>query len=518
MADNEPFCPARLPGAAGRGIHGHRLMQLYFLGIGGTFMAAAALLARSLGHGVRGADEGLYPPTSVLLAEQGIAVDEGYRAEHLQPAPEMVVVGNALSRGNAAVEYMLNHDLPYCSAPQWLYSELLRGRRTLAVAGTHGKSTSAAMLAWILTQAGRDPGFLLGAVPRDGGVPARVGGGGAAEFVVEADEYDTAFFDKRAKFVHYRPRILLWNNLEYDHADIYPDIASLRRQFHHLVRTVPGNGCILAPWGDTEVEAVLQMGCWTPREYFVLEDEVRGLRSGGRGNAAAARWRARLLREDGGAFLLGDGEARHEVRWQHCGRHNVRNALGATAAAAQCGVAPDAAARALCAFPGLRRRMELCAEERGVRVYDDFAHHPSAIGATLEGLRAKVGKARILALIEPRSHTMRAGVHQGRLAACTECADRALWLQPKDLQWDLAAAVEAGQGRAEVFTETSALLAAALEELRPGDHVVLMSNGAFGGMRARLLAALGAGGGYKKAGGGHKDAAGAAASGGGSRA
>jgi UDP-N-acetylmuramate: L-alanyl-gamma-D-glutamyl-meso-diaminopimelate ligase len=373
---------------------------------------------------------------------------------------------------------MLDRGLPYCSGPEWLKANLLPGRWVLAVAGTHGKTTTASMLAWVLADAGLDPGFLIGGVPQDFGVSARLGS--APFFVVEADEYDTAFFDKRSKFVHYGPRTLILNNLEFDHADIFDDLAQIQRQFHHLVRTVPGSGLIIHPAADPALDQVLAMGCWTPREVFGVAAAV-----------AAAGWNARLTEPDGSRFeVLLDGTPQGDVHWGQTGLHNVSNALAVLAAARHAGVPVAVGIQALCRFKGVKRRMELRGEAHGVRVYDDFAHHPTAIATTLQGLRRQVGAARILAVLEPRSNTMRLGIHNAELAASLADADLVYVHAPKDLGWD-AAAVFAGLGeRAAVFDSVDAIVARVAAQAVPGDQVLVMSNGGFGGIHQKLLDAI----------------------------
>ena len=455
-------------------------MHIHVLGICGTFMGGAALLARAAGHRVTGSDAGAYPPMSTLLAAQDIPCAEGFAATHLEPAPELVLVGNALSRGNTAVEHMLNRGLNYTSGPQWLCETVLRERWVLAVAGTHGKTATAAMLAWILEHASLQPGFLIGGVPLNFGTSARLGAG--AFFVVEADEYDTAFFDKRSKFVHYRPRTLVLNNLEYDHADIFPDLAAIEQQFHYLLRTVPSTGRILMPSADTALETVLQMGCWSEVQRFAPPAAA----------APEASWRTELLAADGSAFRVlpppGEG-ASATVAWSLCGTHNVGNAAAAIAAARHAGVETGIAADALSSFRGVHRRLELLAELGGVRVYDDFAHHPTAIRLTLEGLRARAGKGRILAALELRSNSMRRGVHRKTLAAAVAAADRVMWLRPPHLDWDLEC-LRVGDERVSIYDSSTDLLAALADAAAPGDHVVIMSNGGFEGLPGHLLKSL----------------------------
>jgi UDP-N-acetylmuramate: L-alanyl-gamma-D-glutamyl-meso-diaminopimelate ligase len=451
-------------------------MHIHILGICGTFMGGIALLAREQGVSVSGSDANVYPPMSTQLAAAGIELQTGYAAGHLEPAPDCAVIGNAMSRGNPAVEHVLNSGMAYTSGPQWLAEHVLHGRWVLAVAGTHGKTTTASMLAWILEYAGLAPGFLIGGVPQNFGCSARLGAG--AFFVVEADEYDTAFFDKRSKFVHYRPRTLVLNNLEFDHADIFPDLAAIQTQFHHLVRTVPGNGLIVTNGDDANLAAVLERGCWTPLESAS-------------GHADAGGWGVRKQAADGSSFeVLLDGVAAATVTWGQLGDHNVQNALVAIAAARHAGVPVAQAAAALHEFSGVKRRMEVRGQVGGVTVYDDFAHHPTAIATTLQGLRRRVGSARILLVVEPRSNTMRMGVHRDTLAASLQGADQVWLYEPEDLAWSLAGVAQALQVPVAVNDSVEDIVAAVATVARPGDHVLVMSNGAFGGIHARLLAAL----------------------------
>ncbi len=437
-------------------------------------MGGIALIARELGHAVTGMDQHLYPPMSTQLSEQGIPLCEGYDPAPLVGFDGTVVIGNALARGNPAVEYTLEHNLAYTSGPQWLGEMVLRKRWVLAVAGTHGKTTTASLLAWILEYAGLNPGFLIGGIPLNFGLSARLGTG--QHFVIEADEYDTAFFDKRSKFVHYHPRTAILNNLEYDHADIFPDLAAIQRQFHHLVRTVPANGLIIAPAEDAALQTTLGMGCWTPVDY----------------TGPGGRWQARLLAKDGSAFeLLQEGKALGQAHWTLLGAHNVANALAAIAAAAHVGVAPTTALAALAHFRSIRRRLEVRGTVGGVTVYDDFAHHPTAIATTLAGLRARVGpKARIHAVLEPRSNTMKLGVHQDTLAPAFAAADQVTLYQPADLGWDLGRVATQLQGRGMVCTHLERIVDYLNLQTQPGDHVVIMSNGGFGGLHQRLLDTL----------------------------
>ncbi len=439
-------------------------------------MGGIALLARSLGHSVSGSDANVYPPMSTQLAAAGIELMEGYSAAHLDPAPDVVVIGNAMSRGNPAVEYVLNRGLAYTSGPEWLARHVLQDRWVLAVAGTHGKTSTASMLAWILQEAGLEPGFLIGGVPENFGVSARLGA--SPFFVVEADEYDTAFFDKRSKFVHYHPRTLVLNNLEFDHADIFDDLAMIQRQFHHLVRTVPSEGLIVAPLYDGNLTEVLDMGCWTPVEYFDPTIE--------------AGWHADDASKDGHAFdVICEGENRGRLDWNLIGRHNVANALAALAAARHAGVPIELAIGALGRFKNVKRRMELRGEAAGVKVYDDFAHHPTAIATTIDGLRKQVGDERIIAVLEPRSNTMKLGVHAHLLADALQAADQVMLYLPADLHWDPAEYLGPLRLRTECFSDTARLIERVTQFSTPGDHVLVMSNGGFEAVHQRLLEALG---------------------------
>ena len=450
-------------------------MHLHFLGICGTFMGSLALLARQLGHRVTGSDSNVYPPMSTQLEQQGIAIWEGYEPQHLQPEPDLVVVGNAMSRTNPAIEYMLDAGMDYTSGPQWLCQHLLNRRWVLAVSGTHGKTTTASMLAWILHDNGLEPGYLIGGVP--GNLPASADIGKSQYFVIEADEYDTAFFDKRSKFIHYRPRTLVINNIEYDHADIFPDLVAIQRQFHHLIRTVPHAGRIVVNADDPNVDEVLTLGCWTPTTTFG---------SDGRGD-----YSARKLAADGSHFLLLHQQREvAELNWEMLGDHNVANALAAIAAAAEAGVPPALSVASLARFRGVKRRLERIAEIDGISVYDDFAHHPTAIESTLAGLRNKVGAARIFALLEPRSNTMKMGTLRAALGQSVREADFTWWYQPKNLDWDIADTVDSTAGKQRVFNDTQQMVAALLGELRCGDQVLVMSNGAFEGIHLRLVEAL----------------------------
>jgi UDP-N-acetylmuramate: L-alanyl-gamma-D-glutamyl-meso-diaminopimelate ligase len=453
-------------------------MRVHILGICGTFMGGIAALAREAGHEVTGSDKNVYPPMSTQLEALGIRLTDGWDPAQLEPAPDVVVVGNVLSRGNPVVEAVLERGLNYTSGPAWLLEHVLGERWVFAVAGTHGKTTTSGMLAWILECAGLAPGFLIGGVPGNFASSARLGR--APFFVVEADEYDTAFFDKRAKFVHYRPRTAILNNLEFDHADIYPDVASIRRAFHQLVRTVPANGRLIVNGADTELEAALAMGVWTPVERFA------------RAGAGAAEYGVHALAPDWSELEFRQRDASlGRLRWGLIGAHNAENALAAVLAARHAGVPPARAIEALGSFRNARRRMEARGTARGVTVYDDFAHHPTAIAMTLDGLRHKVGAARILAVLEPRSATMRLGVHRDTLAGSLAAADRVFVFEPPELGWDVRGAVQALGARATVHRDVEALARAIAAETKSGDTVLVMSNGSFGGLHGKLLAALG---------------------------
>lgn len=447
-------------------------MHIHILGICGTFMGGIASLAVAKGYRVTGSDHQVYPPMSKQLAALGITLQEGYDPAHLDPRPDCVVIGNALSRGNPAVEYVLNQGIPYQSGPQWLAENLLKDRWVIAVAGTHGKTTTTSMIAWILEYAGFDPGFLVGGIPANFGISAKWGKG--PYFVVEADEYDSAFFDKRSKFVHYHPKTCVLNNLEFDHADIFKDLAEIQKQFHHLVRTVPGEGALIVPQADQALQAVLAQGCWTPVQST-------GLNQG--------EWQAHLLEAAGGTF-----EIRHQgillgaVNWGLIGDHNVHNGLCAVAAAVHAGVAPGVALQALSCFKSVKRRMEVCGQARGITIYDDFAHHPTAILSTLLGLRAKLGEGkRVIAVLDIRSNTMCMGTHKDELAAALTHADGVYVYQSPKTTWDVATVLGP---QAHVYADTQALIDALGVDLVAHDHVLIMSNGGFDNIHERLLAHL----------------------------
>jgi UDP-N-acetylmuramate: L-alanyl-gamma-D-glutamyl-meso-diaminopimelate ligase len=456
-------------------------MHVHILGICGTFMGGIAAIARAAGHRVTGSDRNVYPPMSTQLEALGIEVQQGFEAAQLEPAPDIVVVGNVMTRGQPVIEALLELGIPYTSGPEWLSREVLKDRWVLAVAGTHGKTTTSSVLAWILEHAGLSPGFLIGGVPANFDASARLGN--EPFFVIEADEYDTAFFDKRAKFVHYRPRTVILNNLEYDHADIYPDLESIQRQFHHLVRIVPGSGRIIWNASDARLEQTLAMGCWTPCEGFA-HSEV---------NAPDALWTARTTGgvEDFSQFeVLECGTPVGTVHWSMIGAHNMENALAAIAAARHAGVPIEHAIDALQSFKGIARRMQLRGEVNGVRVYDDFAHHPTAIATTVDGLRRRVGSARIIAVLEPRSNTMKMGVHQDTLGPSLAGADEVWLYTPPDLGWDVGAIVASLGKKGHSSRDVAALASELAKTARPGDHVLVMSNGGFGGLHGKLLAEL----------------------------
>ena len=451
-------------------------MHIHILGICGTFMGGIALLAREAGHKVSGSDENVYPPMSTQLEQQGIELMQGYDPQHLNIKPDMVVIGNVMSRGNPLVEAVLEQQINYTSGPQWLFQHILRDRWVLAVSGTHGKTSTASMLAWILESAGLTPGFLIGGVPENFGLSARLGK--APFFVVEADEYDTAFFDKRSKFVHYRPKTLAINNLEFDHADIFNSLDDIKRQFHHLIRMVPANGQVIVNAVENNINDVLQQGCWTPVIKFSDRDSVE------------AEWRAVNCSADGSRFdIQVDGGIKGQLEWSLIGMHNVQNAMSAIIAAHHAGVTVEKAIVSLNSFENVKRRLELKADINGIRVYDDFAHHPTAITSTLEGLRGRVGKQRIIALLEPRSNTMRMGVHKDALANSLISADQVILYQPTDLSWDLGDTVKALQD-AKIYNSIDTIVEVVSHAAKNGDHILIMSNGAFGDIHTKLVDAL----------------------------
>lgn len=455
-------------------------MHIHILGVCGTFMGGLAVLAKAAGHTVTGCDANVYPPMSTQLEAQGIKLIEGYGPEQISLAPDLYVIGNVVSRGNPLMEEILNRGLPYTSGPQWIGEHILQGKWVLAVAGTHGKTTTSSMLAWILEDAGYDPGFLIGGVPMNFGISARLSGSGkeSSFFVIEADEYDTAFFDKRSKFVHYHAKTAILNNLEYDHADIFPDLQAIETQFHHLVRTVPGVGRVIANGREASLQRVLQRGCWSENEWFGGTDG----------------W-SLTTHEDGNFDVIFNGELQGTVNWALTGEHNRMNALAAIAAARHVGVLPAQAIAALGQFENVKRRMELRGTVNDIAVYDDFAHHPTAIATTVEGLRKKVGKARILAVLEPRSNTMKLGTMKEALPGSLVDADLVFGYgasgSGKDaLGWDLAEALAPLGDKARAFNDLPALVQAIAQSAQAGDQVLVMSNGGFGGVHQKILDAL----------------------------
>ena len=446
-------------------------MHVHILGICGSFMGGIAAIAKSLGHKVTGSDKNVYPPMSTQLEALGIELTEGYCESQFDPAPGMVVIGNAMSRGNPAVEYVLNRNLPYTSGPQWLLDNLLKDRWVIGLSGTHGKTTTSSMVAWILEHAGLNPGYLIGGVPENFGVSARVGE--SPFFVIEADEYDSAFFDKRSKFVHYRPKTLVINNLEFDHADIFADLGAIQTQFHHLVRMVPENGLILTPNNTPAIEDMLKKGCWSSRQSLGKE------------------WHAELLKKDGSEFnVLHNGVIAGRVTWALVGQHNVDNALMAIAAAHHAGVTLPDAIDALSFFKNVKRRMEVKGEVNNITLYDDFAHHPTAIATTLDGLRKKVGNARILAVLEPRSNTMKMGVHKDTLANSWQKADEVYLYEPEGMDWSLVDSVAHSNAPTHCFRDVEKIVQGVCNVAQPGDHILVMSNGGFEGIHGRILDAL----------------------------
>ena len=445
--------------------------HIHILGICGTFMGGVAMIARELGYHVTGSDTNVYPPMSTFLENHGIEIIPNYDIAQLQPAPDLVVIGNAMSRGNPCVEYVLDNQLNYTSGPQWLHDNLLKDRWVLAVSGTHGKTTTTGMLAWILEKNGIDAGFLIGGVAGNFGISARAGS--SKFFVIEADEYDSAFFDKRSKFVHYTPKTLIINNIEFDHADIFDDLKAIQRQFHHLVRTMPQSGCILSAVSDQNVQDTLKMGAYSQLQFI------------GEGK----EWFAKPLVTDCSAFeVYHFGEKAGVVQWQIIGAHNMHNALMAIAASHHAGVSVAGACEALGSFINANRRLEVKGEVRGVTVYDDFAHHPTAIEATIGALRSKVGKeARILAVLEPRSNTMKMGVHKEEIAPSLKDADAVFVYQPETIPWQVSVITDALTQPAKWSANLDELVDAVTREAKSGDHILVMSNGAFGGIHAKLL-------------------------------
>ena len=496
-------------------------MHIHILGICGTFMGSLALLARELGHTVTGSDANVYPPMSTQLENAGVTIEQGYLVEHLQPAPDLVVVGNAMKRGMDVIEYMLDTGLRYTSGPQFLSEQVLQSRHVIAVAGTHGKTTTTTMLAWILHYAGIDTGFLIGGVPLVDTtdehlqhVFAHSSYLGADKidnddsvntgyFVIEADEYDSAFFDKRSKFVHYRPRTAILNNLEFDHADIFADLEAIQTQFHHMVRMIPSMGKIIMPTATTSLEETLAKGVWTPVwRTAVLYSAAHNTHTIDEHSKDSSDWQAELISEDGGQFAvsfaadIADKEATGVVDWSMSGIHNVNNALVAVAAAYNIGVSVKTACAALSAFAGIKRRMELIGDVNDILVFDDFAHHPTAITTTLDGAKKKLADRRIWAIIEPRSNTMKMGIHQDSLAESAALADHTLWYEPTGLEWGLKEVIEnansanPNMGNQQVLSSIDAIIEHIDTHAKAGDAIVIMSNGGFEGIHQRLLTAL----------------------------
>ena len=496
-------------------------MHIHILGICGTFMGSLALLARELGHTVTGSDANVYPPMSTQLENAGVTIEQGYLVEHLQPAPDLVVVGNAMKRGMDVIEYMLDTGLRYTSGPQFLSEQVLQSRHVIAVAGTHGKTTTTTMLAWILHYAGIDTGFLIGGVPLVDTtdehlqhVFAHSSYLGADKidnddsvntgyFVIEADEYDSAFFDKRSKFVHYRPRTAILNNLEFDHADIFADLEAIQTQFHHMVRMIPSTGKIIMPTATASLEETLAKGVWTPVwRTAVLGSAPHTTHTIDEHSKDSSDWQAELISEDGGQFAvsfaadIADEEATGVIDWSMSGMHNVNNALVAAAAAYNIGVSVKTACAALSAFAGIKRRMELIGDVNDILVFDDFAHHPTAITTTLDGAKKKLADRRIWAIIEPRSNTMKMGIHQDSLAESAALADHTLWYEPTGLEWGLKEVIEnansanPNMGNQQVLSSIDAIIEHIDTHAKAGDAIVIMSNGGFEGIHQRLLTAL----------------------------
>ena len=448
-------------------------MKIHILGVCGTFMSGVAILARQSGHVVTGSDMNVYPPMSIQLECQGIELMEGYDPANIADDVECVIVGNVIKRGNPAIEYVLDKGIPYMSGPEWLAKNILQNRWVLAVAGTHGKTTTTSLLAWIMQHAGLEPGFLVGGIPQNFGVSARLGN--QPFFVIEADEYDSAFFDKRSKFIHYHAKTLVLNNLEFDHADIFTDLDAIKLQFQYLLRTVPGNGLVLHHAEDVNIKDVLSKGCWTPVVGFASKN---------------SSWRAELIKPDGSAFLLiHDGKVAGEVCWSLLGKHNIDNALAAISAAHHAGVTPVQAIAALSSFENVKRRLEVKGAVKDIVVYDDFAHHPTAIETTLSGLRAKIGNARLIAVLEFGSYTMRSGIHKERIQQALHDADMVI-CKSTEQDWGLKNILAGFSQPTELYRDVDNLVSHLAPSLRPGDHVVIMSNSGFGGIHEKLLATL----------------------------
>jgi len=452
-------------------------MRVHILGVCGTFMAGIALLARECGHEVTGSDMNVYPPMSTQLEMQGIRLLQGYEPAHIDAAVDCVIVGNVIRRGNPAMEYVMEKKIPYISGPQWLAEQILKDRWVLAVSGTHGKTTTTSILTWMLECGGLQPGFLIGGVPENFGVSARLGN--KPFFVIEADEYDSAFFDKRSKFIHYHPNTLILNNLEFDHADIFKDLDAIKQQFHYLVRTVPGNGLIIRHAEDQNLQDVLAQGCWSKQQTFA---------------GKTGDWQAKLVQADGSVFeVFFNNQSQGQVQWDLLGQHNVANALAAMAAAHHAGVSPEQAITALRSFKNVKRRLEIRGKINGITIYDDFAHHPTAIATTLAGLRAKVKQARIVVVLEFGSYTMRSGVHKDAIKQALCDADRVVCKKPDQASWDLAEVLKTFSQPTALYEDVDTLVKNLVPTLTSGDHVVIMSNGGFGGIHQKLLNAMAVG-------------------------
>ena len=449
-------------------------MHIHILGICGTFMGGIAQIARTLGYQVTGSDQNVYPPMSEQLEKLGIALSVGYKPEHLQPAPDIVIVGNTISRGNPALEYVLNQNLPYASGPEWLYQAVLKNKHVLAVSGTHGKTTTTTILAWILEYAGKKPGFLIGGVAENFGISARYTG--SDFFVIEADEYDTAFSDKRSKFIHYHPDTLIINNIEFDHADIFHDLAAIRREFHHLLKTLPEQASIIYPESDAEIQQVLEMGCWSNKVSFAGPN---------------SDWTITKANKDYQQFsIVFKGVEAGKVSWSLLGEHNAYNALAAVIAAECIGISVETSCQALSEFKSVKRRLECIMNAKGIQLYDDFAHHPTAIIKTLKALRQHAGESRIIAIMEPRSNTMKMGIHADTLAGALSEADEVLIFQADNIGWNIADHMHELGERCQVFTDIEGIIDRVKHDHRVGDHIVIMSNGGFGGIHQKLIKVL----------------------------
>lgn len=447
-------------------------MRIHIMGVAGTFMAGLARIAKQLGHDVTGSDKGvIYPPMSTQLEDDGIKVFAGYDAANLDPRPDLVIVGNAVSRGNPEFEALLNSTIPYVSGPQWLYEHVLREKHVLAVSGTHGKTSTTTMLTRVLLDSGIDCGYLIGGVPRD--LPGSATLGNSPYFVIEADEYDSALFDKRSKFMHYHPRTLILNNLEFDHADIFKDLDAIKAQFHHMIRTIPSEGLIVANGGDENIKDVLSMGSWTPIQTFDIKQ---------------GDWTANLINADGSEFeVFHQGQSQGSITWALTGEHNVANALATIVAANHINVPVKKAIESLCKCLLPKRRMEIIAEKDGVTIYDDFAHHPTAFEKTLQGLRAKVGDKKIIVCLEMRSFTMRTGHHGNNVMKGLDKADEVLLLKPEAIEEKDANALSKAHKACTIMPDVDTLMEQAFASAKTGDHIVLMSNGSFDGLREKIV-------------------------------